>query len=57
MTQNNLSPEDLSQLIGLVYDSAFEEVQWQSLLRKISQMYPGIGALAWGYEGDQMFPE
>ena len=51
------SNEELSELIGLIYDSAFERVQWQSLLRKISQMYPGVGTVAWGYEGSVMFPE
>ena len=57
MTTVDLSPEDLSGLIGLVYDSAFEEVQWKSFLRRMCQMFPGIGAVAWGYEGDYMFPE
>ena len=57
MTTVDLSPEDLSGLVGLVYDSAFEEVQWKSFLRRMCQMFPGIGAVAWGYEGDYMFPE
>ena len=57
MTMEKPSNEELSELIGLIYDSAFEGVQWQSLLRKISQMYPGVGTVAWGYEGSVMFPE
>lgn len=51
------SPEELSELIGVVYDSAFEEVQWKSLLKRISLMFPGVGALAWGYDRDTMLPE
>lgn len=57
MATVDLTPEDLSGLIGLVYDSAFEEVQWKSFLHRMCQMFPGIGAVAWGYEGDYMFPE
>jgi DNA-binding CsgD family transcriptional regulator len=57
MTDMNLSPEKLSELIGLVYDSAFEKDQWTSFLQKIGQMYPGVGAVAWGHDGNEMFPE
>ena len=39
MTTVDLSPEDLSGLVGLVYDSAFEEVQWKSFLRRMCQMF------------------
>ncbi len=57
MAHKPLTPEELSDLIGLVYDSAFEEVQWKKLLTRIGQMFPGVGAVAWGYEGDMMLPE
>ncbi|MEE2945616.1 MAG: helix-turn-helix transcriptional regulator [Pseudomonadota bacterium] len=57
MSKLSFTPEELSELIGLVYDSAFEEVQWQSLLKKITELFPGIGGIAWGYDGDTMLPE
>lgn len=57
MSNFTLTPEELSDLIGLTYDSAFEEQQWQSLLRRICGMFPGVGAVAYGYEGDTLLPE
>ena len=57
MSKITLSPEDLSDLIGLTYDSAFEQVQWTSLLRRLCEMFPGIHALAWAYDGDTLLPE
>lgn len=57
MDKLSFTPEELSELIGTVYDSAFEEVQWKTLLIKISKMFPGVGAIAWGYDGDTMLPE
>jgi DNA-binding CsgD family transcriptional regulator len=56
MSQIDLSPEELSELIGLVYDSAFEEVQWQSLLSRICAYYPGVGGFAFGMDGDTIVP-
>lgn len=56
MSQISLSPEELSDLIGLVYDSAFEEVQWQSLLTRITELFPGVGGVAYGTDGDLMIP-
>ncbi len=56
MSKNDLSPEELSDLIGLVYDSAFEEVQWQSLLNRICAYYPGVGGFAFGMDGDTIVP-
>ncbi|MEM1075968.1 MAG: LuxR C-terminal-related transcriptional regulator [Pseudomonadota bacterium] len=52
-----LSPEDLSDLIGLVYDSAFEDRPWQSLLDRISQVFPGLGANVFAYEDEAVLPE
>ena len=57
MTKISLTPEELSDLIGLTYDSAFEDQQWSSLLRRICTMFPGVDATAYGYEGDTMLPE
>lgn len=51
-----LTPEDLSNLIGLVYDSAFEHVQWQSLLNRITELFPGVGGLAYGIDGNDTLP-
>ena len=56
MSQINLSPEELSDLIGLVYDSAFENVQWQSLLTRISKLFPGVGCCAYGFDGEIALP-
>lgn len=52
-----MSPEDLSDLIGLVYDSAFEDRPWQSLLDRISQIFPGLGANVFAYEDKVALPE
>ena len=56
MSQMNLSPEELSDLIGLVYDSAFEEVQWQSLLTRLTELFPGVGAFAYGLDQETILP-
>ncbi|MEM9911113.1 MAG: helix-turn-helix transcriptional regulator [Pseudomonadota bacterium] len=56
MSQIDLSPEELSDLIDLVYDSAFEEVQWQSLLARICTFFPGVGGFAYGIDGDKIVP-
>ena len=56
MSKIDLSPEELSELIGLVYDSAFEEVQWQSLLSRICSYFPGVGGFAFGMDGDTIVP-
>ena len=56
MSKIDLSPEELSELIGLVYDSAFEEVQWQSLLSRICAYFSGVGGFAFGMDGDTIVP-
>ena len=38
------SPEELSALIGAVYDSAFQDPQWKDVLDKLAEMFPGIAA-------------
>ncbi|WP_342069991.1 helix-turn-helix transcriptional regulator [Yoonia algicola] len=52
-----ISPEELSNLIGLTYDSAFEDPQWKSLIDRITQLFPGIGGIVYGTEGDTVLPE
>lgn len=56
MMKADLTPKDTSDLIGLVYDSAFEEVQWQSLISRICEMFPGVGGAAYGIEEDTILP-
>lgn len=57
MTGTSLTADALSDLIGLTYDSAFEEVQWQSLISRICTMFPGVGGCAYGIEGDVSLPK
>lgn len=56
MQSIRLAHEELSDLIGLTYDSAFEKVQWQSLLMRLSELFPGIGAVAYGLDNDTILP-
>ncbi len=49
MTQ--LSPYELSHLIGLVYDSALEDQQWQRLLDAIRAHVPEIFTAVIGFDG------
>lgn len=44
---------DASALIGLVYDSAFEENQWQSLTTELGKMFPGHVAAVATFEDAQ----
>jgi len=52
MAGTGLSPEELSDLIGLVYDSAFEENQWKSLIDRLCALFPGTMACVYGYDGE-----
>ncbi len=56
MTPVEISHEELSGLIGLIYESALEDPQWKRFLDRMGQLYPGIGALVYGHEGERMFP-
>lgn len=56
MAQINFTPEKLSDLIGVVYDSAFEEVQWQLLLDELCRLFPGICGMAYGFDQDDVPP-
>ncbi|MDA4848400.1 helix-turn-helix transcriptional regulator [Hoeflea poritis] len=57
MSDVNLSPEELSELIGLAYDSAFEPRPWQSLLDRLTELFPGVGANVYGYDEKGLLPE
>lgn len=57
MSDVTLSPEELSELIGLVYDSAFDPQPWQSLLDRLTELFPGIGANVYAYDETGILPE
>lgn len=42
MTTRELSLAELSDLIGVAYDSALEKNQWQTLISRITEMFPGF---------------
>lgn len=48
-----LSPEGLSDLIGLVYDSALEERQWQALIDRLSELFPHCCIVVMGFNGKE----
>ncbi len=51
-----ISHEQLSGLIGLIYESALEDPQWQRFLDRMVQVFPGTGAMLFGHEGERVFP-
>ena len=60
------SPERLSELIGVVYDSALSERQWKGLMEALCEEFPGCAMTsmasdgedrAWGYEYAGASPE
>ena len=57
MSHMNLSPEELSDLIGLTYDSAFEPQPWKSLLDRLTTLFPGVGANVYAYDEHGLLPE
>jgi DNA-binding CsgD family transcriptional regulator len=48
---DDISLDDLSELIGLVYDSALEADQWAGLTQRIIKMFPGHVSMTITYEG------
>lgn len=44
---------DLSDLIGLVYDSALEKSQWKGLLAELSARFPGFMGAVYTQEGER----
>lgn len=57
MSRPSLSPNELSDLIGLAYDAAFDDPPWQSLLDRLIQLFPGVGANVYAYHNDMVLPE
>lgn len=45
--------QELSEIIGLVYDSALEPNQWERLLHRICEKFPGHMALTGTFDGGQ----
>ena len=56
MTQPHLEPDVLSDLIGLVYESATGEPQWQALIDRLADLFPGVSAQVVPYEGETFLP-
>ena len=52
----DIRASDLSDLIGLVYDSALEEDQWCSLKEKLHQMFPGFWSGTVAFVGRSFLP-
>ncbi|MDJ0629505.1 MAG: LuxR C-terminal-related transcriptional regulator [Rhodobacter sp.] len=46
-----LQPEELGALIGLIYDSALEEPQWQRFVDFLHELYPKAIIALVGYDG------
>lgn len=53
MTETRSALRDLSDLIGIVYDSALETRQWQSLLARLNQQFPGFMGAVYTQEGEK----
>lgn len=51
-----ISHEELSGLIGLIYESALEDPQWKRFLDRMAELFPGTGAMLFGHEGERVFP-
>lgn len=56
MSSLPITHEELSDLIGIVYDSAFEDPQWKSLLQRLHRLFPEIGGCTVAWEGDTLQP-
>ncbi len=52
----DIRASDLSDLIGLVYDSALEEDQWCSLKERLHQMFPGFWSGTVAFIGPNFLP-
>ncbi|PTX54642.1 DNA-binding CsgD family transcriptional regulator [Litoreibacter ponti] len=53
-TVNDIGPQDLSDLIGLVYDSALEPEQWSSFQRRIHELFPGFLSMCQTLDGPKV---
>ncbi|MEP0940153.1 MAG: LuxR C-terminal-related transcriptional regulator [Rhizobiaceae bacterium] len=53
MPASEMNNKSISELIGLVYDSALEKMQWQSLLAKLNELFPGFMGAVFTQEGEK----
>lgn len=53
MTLPRSDLQDLSDLIGVVYDSALEKRQWQMLLADLNRRFPGFMGAVYTQEGEK----
>lgn len=53
MTNYRPTLDELSDLIGLVYDSALEPKQWQSLLVRLNMLFKGFMGAVYTQEGEK----
>lgn len=53
MTRNISILHDLSELIGVVYDSALEKMQWNMLLNELNDRHPGFMGAVYTQEGER----
>ncbi|SEN70774.1 DNA-binding transcriptional regulator, CsgD family [Roseovarius tolerans] len=51
-----ISHEELSDLIGLIYESALEDPQWKRFLDRMAQLFPATSAMVLGHQGNRLFP-
>lgn len=51
---DDIALDELSELIGLVYDSALEPNQWQRLNKRLVEMFPGHASMTITYEGPRV---
>ena len=52
--EGELNSQQLSDLIGLVYDSALEPEQWSSFQRRIHDLFPGFLSISQTFDGPKM---
>lgn len=51
-----ISHEELSALVGLIYESALEDPQWKRFLDRMGQLFPATSAMVLGHQGNRLFP-
>ncbi len=50
----DIEAQELSDLIGLVYDSALEPQQWSSFQRRIHELFPGFLSMSYTFDGPKV---
>ena len=53
MPTDSVDLQKISDLIGLVYDSALEPMQWKALLAALSERFPGFMGAVYTQEGEK----